>query len=75
MKASQSKNMVCNICGKTKARSMMMPAALVRGAVADQIKTVYPAQPGLILSGGRAGSGYHDEPEPGGSQRPLAVPA
>jgi uncharacterized membrane protein len=42
MKASQSKNMVCNICGKTKARSMMMPAALVRSAVAEQIKNAYP---------------------------------
>jgi uncharacterized membrane protein len=42
MKASQSKNMVCNICGKTKARSMMMPAALVRNAVAEQIKISYP---------------------------------
>ena len=42
MKAPHSKNMVCNICGKTKARSMMMPAALVRSAVAEQIKTAYP---------------------------------
>jgi len=42
MKASQVKSMVCNICGKTKARSMMMPAALVRSAVAEQIKTAYP---------------------------------
>jgi len=42
MKASQSKNMVCNICGKTKARSMMMPAALVRTAVAEQIRTAHP---------------------------------
>ena len=42
MKASQSKNMVCNICGKTKARSMMMPAALVRSALAEQIKAAYP---------------------------------
>jgi len=42
MKASQSKNIVCNICGKTKARSMMMPAVLVRNAVADQIKISYP---------------------------------
>ena len=42
MKASQSKSMVCNICGKTKNRSMMMPAALIRSAVAEQIKTVYP---------------------------------
>ena len=42
MKASQSKNSVCNICGKTKARSMMMPAALVRNAVVEQIKSSYP---------------------------------
>ena len=42
MKASPSKNMVCNICGKTKARSMMMPAALVRSAVAEQIKISAP---------------------------------
>ena len=42
MKASQSKNLVCTICGKTKARSMMMPAALIRNAVAEQIKTSYP---------------------------------
>jgi uncharacterized membrane protein len=42
MKTSQPKNMVCNICGKTKARSMMMPAALVRSAVAEQVKTSYP---------------------------------
>jgi uncharacterized membrane protein len=42
MKASQSKNMVCNICGKTKAGSMMMPAVLIRNAVADQIKISYP---------------------------------
>jgi len=42
MKAAQSKNMVCNICGKTKAMSMMMPATLVRNAVAEQIKTSHP---------------------------------
>ena len=42
MKTSQTKNMVCNICGKTKARSMMMPAALVRSALAEQIKTSNP---------------------------------
>ena len=42
MRASPAKNMVCNICGKTKARSMMMPAALVRNAVAEQIKGSYP---------------------------------
>ena len=34
--------MVCNICGKTKARSRMMPAALVRNAVAEQIKISNP---------------------------------
>jgi len=42
MKASQSKNMVCNICGRTKSRSMMMPAALVRNAVAEQIRAAHP---------------------------------
>ena len=42
MRAPQSKNMACNICGKTKARSRMMPAALVRNAVAEQIKRSYP---------------------------------
>jgi uncharacterized membrane protein len=42
MKTSQSKNRVCNICGKTKARSMMMPAELIRSALAEQIKTSYP---------------------------------
>jgi uncharacterized membrane protein len=42
MKAAPTKNMVCNICGKTKARPMMMPASLVRNAVAEQIKTSYP---------------------------------
>lgn len=42
MKESQLKNMVCNICGKTKANSRMMPAALVRNAVAEQIKRSHP---------------------------------
>ena len=42
MKESQVKNMVCNICGKTKTRSMMMPAALVRIALIEQIRTSYP---------------------------------
>jgi len=42
MKTSPLKNMVCNICGKTKARSRMMPAALVRNAVAEQIKISNP---------------------------------
>jgi len=42
MKTSPAKNMVCNICGKTKARTRMMPAALVRNAVAEQIKISNP---------------------------------
>ncbi len=42
MKSSQTKNMVCSICGKTKARAMMMPSALVRSAVAEQIRATYP---------------------------------
>jgi len=42
MKASQAKNMVCNICGKTKGRSRMMPAALVRNAVAELIVRSHP---------------------------------
>ena len=42
MKNSPSKNMVCNICGKTKARSMLMPAALVRSAVVEQIQAAHP---------------------------------
>ena len=42
MNTSTGKNMVCKICGKTKARSMMMPAALVRSAVAEQIRTAHP---------------------------------
>jgi len=42
MKASQTKSMVCNICGKTKTSSMMMPAALVRNVVAEQIKRSNP---------------------------------
>jgi len=42
MKASQPKNMVCNLCGKTKPRSVMIPAALVRNAVTQQIRAAYP---------------------------------
>ena len=42
MKTAQSKNLVCNICGKTKARSLMMPSVLVRSAVTEQIKISYP---------------------------------
>ncbi|UCF94221.1 MAG: DUF1003 domain-containing protein [Desulfobacterales bacterium] len=42
MKASPSASLVCRICGKTKAKSMMMPAALVRNALAGQIRKGYP---------------------------------
>lgn len=42
MKASLSKDMKCNICGETKPRSLMMPAALVRGSIVEQIKASYP---------------------------------
>jgi len=41
MRAPQSKNMACNICGKSKTRARMMPAALVRNPVAEQIKKSY----------------------------------
>jgi uncharacterized membrane protein len=34
--------MICSICGKSKARSMVMPSALVRSAVAEQIRATYP---------------------------------
>jgi len=42
MKTSPSNKMVCTICGKTKARSQMMPAAIIRNAVAEQIKISNP---------------------------------
>jgi len=42
MKSSQPNNMICSICGKSKARSMVMPSALVRSAVAEQIRATYP---------------------------------
>jgi len=42
MTSSQPKNMVCSICGKTKSRSMVMPSALVRSAVAEQIRASHP---------------------------------
>ncbi|MGD8386691.1 MAG: DUF1003 domain-containing protein [Desulfobacteraceae bacterium] len=42
MKTSRLKNAACTICGKTKSRSLMMPAALVRSAIAEQIKISYP---------------------------------
>ena len=34
--------MECNICGKTKSGSLMMPAALVRGSIVEQIRASYP---------------------------------
>jgi len=42
MKATSSRSLVCNICGKAKSRASMMPAALVRSAITEQIKKVYP---------------------------------
>jgi len=42
MKASPSKNLACTICGETKSRSAMMPAALVRSSIVEQIKAFYP---------------------------------
>jgi len=42
MIAPQSKKTFCNICGKTKSSSMMMPAALVRNGIAEKIKSAYP---------------------------------
>jgi len=42
MKHSQIQNTACKICGKTKAQSMMMPAALIRNAIAEQIRKEYP---------------------------------
>lgn len=42
MKQSQIQNMTCRICGKTKAQSMMMPAALIRNAITDQIRKEHP---------------------------------
>ena len=42
MKTSPLKTMECNICGKTKSGSLMMPAALVRGSIVEQIRASYP---------------------------------
>jgi hypothetical protein len=42
MNAALSKNLECIICGETKSGSLMMPAALVRGSIAEQIKASYP---------------------------------
>lgn len=42
MKQSQIQNMTCRICGKTKAQSMMMPAALIRNAITEQIRKEHP---------------------------------
>jgi uncharacterized membrane protein len=42
MKTSPLKNIECNICGKTKSRSLMMPAALVRGSIVEQIRASNP---------------------------------
>jgi uncharacterized membrane protein len=42
MKMPSASNQVCAICGKTKSMSEMMPAALVRSAIAELIKKVHP---------------------------------
>ena len=42
MKTTQPSNAVCNICRETKARSMLMPAALIRPPIADQIRKELP---------------------------------
>ena len=43
MREAQSQTKICKICGKSKAKSMMMPAALVRNAIAEQIKRENPS--------------------------------
>lgn len=42
MTSSQPQKMVCSICNKPKTRTKMMPSALVRSAVAEQIIAAYP---------------------------------
>jgi uncharacterized membrane protein len=42
MKSTQPKIMVCSICKKPKPKARMMPSALVRSAVAEQIVAAYP---------------------------------
>ena len=42
MNVALTKNPVCNICGENKSRNQMMPAALVRNAIAEHIKKTHP---------------------------------
>jgi uncharacterized membrane protein len=42
MKNLSPKEIICLICGKPKARSQMMAAALVRGTIAEEIRKQYP---------------------------------
>ncbi len=42
MTSSQPQKMVCSICNKSKTRDRLMPSALVRSAVAEQIIAAYP---------------------------------
>ena len=42
MKSTQPKTMVCSICNKPKPRAKMMPSALVRSTIAEQIIAAYP---------------------------------
>ena len=45
MKMPQQADIVCNVCHKKKPRSMMMPAALVRNAIVEQIRKELPQWP------------------------------
>ena len=42
MTSSQPQKMVCSICNKSKTRAKMMPSALVRSTIAEQIIAAYP---------------------------------
>jgi uncharacterized membrane protein len=42
MKSFHQLSLSCRVCGKTKSRSRMIPAVLVRNAIADQIRMELP---------------------------------
>lgn len=42
MKISSQPSLTCRICGKTKSKSQMIPAALVRNAIVEQIRMASP---------------------------------
>ena len=42
MKSFPQLSLSCSVCGKTKSKSQMIPAALVRNAIADQIRKELP---------------------------------